>query len=232
MPNPQQRIHQGRAVVNRDWMAQHTGASRPTVNLWYTKRHAQPPEARHPEKAVTIDRVDYYDREEFEAFHARWQERKHHRVLPTGAALYEGDIADLVSINDATRWFHFAGPGVIRKYLTANPDYFPRPAGTLPGTSGRQVPAFRRADLQAFDQNRTGDNTGTSGRKPGTAQRREPTAETETRVTHAIAYLRDAGGYHRGAGAALAAQHDEPAWKWERAVKEARARLDTEHTDS
>jgi hypothetical protein len=224
-PNPQERIHQGRAVVNRDWMVQRTGASRPTVNLWYTQRHKQPEEARHPEKAVTIDRIDFYDREQFETFYAALQQRKHERILPTNPALYEGHGEELISINDAAALLGFAGPGVIRKYLSAKPDYFPHPAGTVEGPSGRPIPAFRRTDLQDFDRSRTGDNTKTSGRRPGTPQRRGPSATTEARITEALTYLREVGGHHRGAGAELAARHNEPTWKWQRAVREARTRL-------
>src|SRR5258705_9092652 len=62
-PNPQVRIHDGRPVVNRDWIVEYTGASRVTAALWYSKRNEVPDVAtgadgqgeqfaRHPEKAV------------------------------------------------------------------------------------------------------------------------------------------------------------------------------------
>jgi hypothetical protein len=40
--NPQVRIHNGRPVVNRDWIVEHTGASRVTAALWYSKRNEVP----------------------------------------------------------------------------------------------------------------------------------------------------------------------------------------------
>jgi hypothetical protein len=233
--NPQIRTLDGRAVVNRDWMAAHTGASRVTVNLWYAKRHEVPeietdadgkekPVARHPEKAVTVERVDFYDQAQFEDFYAGLQERKKSKVLPTDPELYDGDVEDRISINQAAEWFHFAGPGVIRKYLKANPGYFPEPPGTVEGPTGRQIPAFRRGDLQDFDRKRTGDNTGTAGRPAG-PQRRDRKPQTEQLIATALAYLREIGGYHRGVAAELAERHNEPTWKWERAVREARNQL-------
>ncbi|WP_127355941.1 hypothetical protein [Actinacidiphila soli] len=232
-PNPQVRIFNGRPVVNRDWMVEHTGASRVTVGLWYAKRDEVPanletgaegtptPVARHPDKAVTIERVDFYDQEQFEAFYAGLQERKKSKVLPTDPALYDGDADERISINQAAQWFHFAGPGVIRKYLKANPGYFPEPAGTVAGPTGRQIPTFHRADLQDFDRKRTGDNTGTAGRPAG-PQHRDRKPQTEQRINTALDYLREIGGYRRGVAAELADRHNEPAWKWERPVKEAR----------
>ncbi|MDX6352753.1 MAG: hypothetical protein QOF84_7543 [Streptomyces sp.] len=232
--NPQVRTYNGRPVVNRDWMVEHTGASRVTVALWYSKRDEVPNAAteadgkteqvvRHPEKAVTIERVDFYDQEQFEAFYAGLQERKKKKVLPTDPELYDGDVEDRISINQAAEWFHFAGPGVIRKYRNANPGYFPEPVGTVEGPTGRQIPAFRRADLQDFDRKRTGDNTGTAGRPAG-PQRRNRKPETQQRIATALAELRE-DGYHRGVAAELAERANEPTWKWERAVKEARNQL-------
>jgi hypothetical protein len=90
--NPQVPTHNGRTVVNRDWMAEHTGASRVTVNLWYAKREVPEAETgadgtpkpvpRHPEEAVTIDRVDFYDQEQFFSFYIGLQERKKEQGAP------------------------------------------------------------------------------------------------------------------------------------------------------
>lgn len=223
-PNPQVRTHDGRTVVNRDWMVERTGASKVTVALWYSKRDEQPAEARHPEKAVTTDRVDFYDQEQFETFYIALMERKKNKVLPTDPALYDGDPDDLISINLTAEWFHFAGAGVIRKYLKANPGYFPEPADTVEGPSGRPIPAFRRVDLQDFDRRRTGDGTGAAGRPTG-PQVRPRRPQTEQRIATALTRLRKSGTYYRGMAAELAAEHGEPAWKWERAVKEARNQL-------
>ncbi|QKV90388.1 hypothetical protein HUT19_41090 [Streptomyces sp. NA02950] len=226
----------GRAVVNRDWMVKRTGAARVTVNLWYRKRHEAPEYMtddegnevkvpRHPEKKMKIRRVDFYDEREFEAFYAALQLRKKQKVLPTSPDLYEGDVEDRISINQAAEFFHFAGPNVIRKYLKDNPGYFPDSVGTVEGPSGRQIPAFRRGDLQDFDRKRQGDNTGTAGRPEGHPQSRERKPETEERIATALAFIREQGGHRRGMGAQLAARHNEPTWKWERAVKEARMKL-------
>jgi hypothetical protein len=68
------------------------------------------PVARHPDKAVTIERIDFYDQEQFEAFHTGLQERKKKKILPTDPALYEGNAEDRISINQAAEWFNFAGP--------------------------------------------------------------------------------------------------------------------------
>ncbi|MFJ8621171.1 hypothetical protein ACIRD4_36010 [Streptomyces clavifer] len=68
------RVVEGRAVVSRAWITRYTGAGRSTVARWYALRHEQPEERRHPERVVTIDRVDYYDQEAVEAFWAAHQE--------------------------------------------------------------------------------------------------------------------------------------------------------------
>ncbi|MFW3477152.1 hypothetical protein ACN24M_39465 [Streptomyces microflavus] len=46
------------------------GCGRSTAARWYALRHEQPQERRHPERVVTIDRVDYYDQAEVERFWA------------------------------------------------------------------------------------------------------------------------------------------------------------------
>ncbi|MFE9912528.1 hypothetical protein [Streptomyces clavifer] len=68
------RVVEGRAVVSRAWITRYTGAGRSTVARWYALRHEQPEERRHPELVVTVDRVDYYDQAEVEAFWAAHQE--------------------------------------------------------------------------------------------------------------------------------------------------------------
>ncbi|MDF6023133.1 hypothetical protein [Streptomyces sp. JH34] len=66
-------VVEGRAVVSRAWIVAYTGAGRSTVARWYALRHEQPEGRRHPERVVTIDRVDYYDQAEVEAFWAAHQ---------------------------------------------------------------------------------------------------------------------------------------------------------------
>ncbi|MCX5206096.1 hypothetical protein OG897_32380 [Streptomyces sp. NBC_00237] len=219
---------EGREYVSREWIAEHTGASKWTVGTWYTKRDEQPEEARFPEKGVTIERVDYFERQAVERFYATHQNRKKAKVLPADPALHSGDPQELIPLNEAARLLGFTDGGVIRKYLSANPGYFPEPAGSLPAGRGQTARAFRRGDLQDFDRKRTNDTTGVSGRRPGEGtEPRGTSAETERRVTVAQEYLRETGGWKRGAGAALAARQGEPAWKWERAMKEARKRQES-----
>ncbi|MFF8367209.1 hypothetical protein ACF05F_35235 [Rhodococcus erythropolis] len=68
------RVHEGRWVVNRAWIMQHTGASAATVARWYAQRAQQPPQRRHPEVACTVGRAHYFDQEAVESFWAAWQE--------------------------------------------------------------------------------------------------------------------------------------------------------------
>ncbi|MGI5048430.1 hypothetical protein ACM9HD_34075, partial [Streptomyces sp. JAC25] len=56
------------------WITRHTGADRSTVARCYALRHEQRPERRHPERRITIDRIDYYDQEAVEAFWAAHQQ--------------------------------------------------------------------------------------------------------------------------------------------------------------
>ncbi|MFE9912917.1 hypothetical protein [Streptomyces clavifer] len=67
------RVIGDRAVVSRAWITRYTGAGRSTVARWYALRHEQPEGRRHPERVVTVDRVDYYDQEAVEAFWAAHQ---------------------------------------------------------------------------------------------------------------------------------------------------------------
>lgn len=54
--------------MSRAWIMRHTGVGRSTVARCYALRHEEPPEHRHPERVITIDRNDYYDQEAVEAF--------------------------------------------------------------------------------------------------------------------------------------------------------------------
>lgn len=228
-PNPQTLVIDGRTLVNRDWIIERTGAGRSTATLWYAKRDEQPDGARHPEKATTIDRIDYYDQEAFEAFYAALQERKKATVHDVDPALYDGDVDDWISINVAADWFGFRGPTTIHKYLHANPGYFPAPVGTVEGPTGRPIRAFRRGDLQGFDRSRTGKGRiGAAGRKPGPRPSRGRSTQVTQRIETAVAYLKEIGGYRRGVAAELAAHRGDPTWKWERAVKEARNLLQSD----
>ncbi|MGC9479257.1 hypothetical protein ACP4I1_34625 [Streptomyces sp. WG4] len=67
------RIHDGRWVVNRSWVMEHTGASEATVNRWYVQRDRYPEERRFPEVACTLNRTHYYAQEAVEAFWEAWK---------------------------------------------------------------------------------------------------------------------------------------------------------------
>lgn len=230
--NPKTARVDGRTAVNRDWIRQETGAKLSTAKRWYAKRADQPEEARHPEKLATIDRVDYYDREEFMRFYTALEERKKESVLPTDPQLYAGGPDDWISINEATELFHFATPGTIRKYLSDFPGYFPAPVGTVEGLRDRPIPAFRRFDLQQFDQQRTGTGpvgvgTGRPTNSSGTAQRHP---KTLFRVKVAREQMERSGGWYRGVATELARRHGElkSLNLWSKAVQEARKELDGE----
>lgn len=68
------RVHEGRWVVSRAWVAGLTGASAATLARWYAERHAQPEGRRHPEVVHTVRRTHYFDQEAVEAFWAAWQQ--------------------------------------------------------------------------------------------------------------------------------------------------------------
>lgn len=68
------RIVDGRWVVSRAWVMEHTGASAATVARWYAQREHYPAERRFPEVVCTLDRTHYYDQEAVEAFWAAWRE--------------------------------------------------------------------------------------------------------------------------------------------------------------
>ncbi|MFF0746617.1 hypothetical protein ACFYVL_40135 [Streptomyces sp. NPDC004111] len=215
----------GREFVSREWMARYAGASKGAVATWYKKRDEQPEESRFPEKAHKVDRVDYFDREAFERFHAAHMARKEQAVLPAAPELHTGDPEELVPLREAARMLGFSNGSVIRKYLSSNSGYFPEPTGTVIVEGGQSARAFRRSDLQNFDNRRTGDNTGAAGRPKGGHPARGISPKVEQRIAVAEEYLKKIGGWRRGAGAALAARLQEPEWKWNRAVAEARARL-------
>ncbi|MFF3975085.1 hypothetical protein ACFYZ6_35260 [Streptomyces rubiginosohelvolus] len=68
------RVIDGRALVSRAWICRYTGAGRSTVARWYALRREQPEGLGHPERVITLDRVDFYDQRAVEAFWAAHQE--------------------------------------------------------------------------------------------------------------------------------------------------------------
>lgn len=164
--NPQRRLVGGRAVVNRDWIREFTGASAGTAARWYKVRDEQPEKHRHPEKE-RIDKKDFYDEQRFRDFYTWFQEQKASKAHKADPELYELSPKTVVSINKAAQLLNFAGASVIRKYRQANPGYFPDSVGEVEGPTGRMIPAFRVGDLQDFDRGRTGETLGKAGRRPG-----------------------------------------------------------------
>jgi hypothetical protein len=238
--NPQRRVVGGRAVVNRDWIREFTGASVGTAARWYKVRDEQPEEHRHPEKE-RIDGTDFYDEELFRAFYTWFQQDKASKVLKADPELYELNPADVVSINKAAALLNFTGASVIRKYRRDNPGYFPDSVEDVEGPTGRMIPGFRVGDLQDFDRGRTGDKLGKAGRRPGPqpdAAVGRPSALEEALAAELSAYTReelsatqlaekyvaeaiDRDGYHPGLAAELSVQYGGPQRSWEYVVRNA-----------
>ncbi|MFJ8313989.1 MULTISPECIES: hypothetical protein [unclassified Streptomyces] len=240
--NPQRRVVGDRAVVNRDWIREFTGASVGTAARWYKVRDEQPEEHRHPEKE-RIDGTDFYDEQQFRAFYTWFQQEKANKVLKADPELYRTDPEDAVSINTAAKWLGFSGPSAIRKYLRDNPDYFPKPlAEPVEGPTGRMIPGFRVGDLQDFDKKRTGDKLGKAGRRPGPQDNAavgrpsaleealaaqlsahaddEPLTATQLAEQYAAEAI-DRDGYHPGLAAELSVQYGGPQRSWEYVVRNA-----------
>ncbi|MFF2852997.1 hypothetical protein ACFVT5_42965 [Streptomyces sp. NPDC058001] len=239
--NPQRRLVGGRAVVNRDWIREFTGASVGSAARWYKVHLDQPEEHRHPEKE-RIDGKDFYDERQFRDFYEWFQKEKASRVLKADPALYELGPEDVVSINEAAELLNFSGASVIRKYQQANPGYFPDSAGGVEGPTGRLIPGFRAGDLQDFDRRRTGDKLGKAGRRPGPQSGAavgrpsaleealaaelnartggEPLTATQLAEQYATeAIARD--GYRPGLAAELSVQYGGPQRSWEYVVRNA-----------
>lgn len=240
--NPQRRVIGDRAVVNRDWIREFTGASAGTAARWYKLRLEQPEEHRHPEKE-RIDGTDFYDEQQFRDFYTWFQQEKASKVLKADPELYELDPEDVVSINKAAELLKFSGPSVIRKYRQANPGYFPEPVDEpVQGPTGRMIPGFRVGDLQGFDRKRTGDKLGKAGRRPGPQPEApvgrpsaleealaaelsahaggEPLTATQLAEQYATEAI-DRDGYHPGLAAELSVQYGGPQRSWEYAVRNA-----------
>lgn len=240
--NPQRRAVGDRAVVNRDWIREFTGASVGTAARWYKVRLEQPEEHRHPEKE-RIDGTDFYDEQQFRDFYSWFQQDKASKVLKADPELYQADPEDVVSINTAAKWLGFNGASAIRKYLKDNPDYFPKPlAEPVEGPTGRMIPGFRVGDLQDFDKKRTGDKLGKAGRRPGPqadAAVGRPSALEEALAAELSAHAGgdpltatqlaeqyaaeaiDRDGYHPGLAAELSVQYGGPQRSWEYVVRTA-----------
>ena len=238
--NPQRRLVGGRAVVNRDWIREFTGASVGTAARWYKVRDEQPKEHRHPEKE-RIDGTDFYDEQQFRDFYTWFQEEKASKVLKADPELYELGPEDVVSINKAAQLLNFSGPSVIRKYHQANPGYFPPSVGEVEGPTGRMIQAFRVGDLQDFDRKRTGDKLGKAGRRPGPQSEAavgRPSALEEALAAELSTYTREElsatqlaeqyaaeaierDGYHPGLAAELSVQYGGPQRSWEYVVRNA-----------
>ncbi|WP_210581925.1 hypothetical protein [Streptomyces sp. GESEQ-4] len=238
--NPQRRLVGGRAVVNRDWIREFTGASVGSAARWYKVRNEQPKEHRHPEKE-RIDGTDFYDEQQFRDFYAWFQQEKASKVLKADPELYELAPEAVVSINKAAELLNFNGASVIRKYQQANPGYFPDSVGEVEGPTGRMIQAFRVGDLQDFDRKRTGDKVGKAGRRPGPqpeAPVGRPSALEEALAAELSAYTREElsatqlaeqyaaerierDGYHPGLAAELSVQYGGPRASWEYVVRNA-----------
>ncbi|MGA5454531.1 hypothetical protein ACPCVO_49045 [Streptomyces umbrinus] len=238
--NPQRRVVGGRALVNRDWIREFTGASVGTAARWYKVRDEQPKEHRHPEKE-RIDGTDFYDEQQFRTFYTWFQQDKASKVLKADPELHELNPADVVSINKAAALLNFTGASVIRKYRRDNPGYFPDSVGQVEGPTGRMIPGFRVGDLQDFDRNRTGDKLGKAGRRPGpqdaapvgrpsalegalaaelSAYTREELSATQLAETY-VAEAIERDGYHPGLAAELSVQYGGPQSSWEYVVRSA-----------
>ncbi|MHB9856695.1 hypothetical protein [Streptomyces sp. YIM S03343] len=239
--NPQRRLVGGRAVVNRDWIRELTGASVGTAARWYKVRDEQPEEHRHPEKE-RVDGKDFYDEQQFRDFYTWFQEQKASKVLKADPELYELDAETVVSINLAAELLGFAGASTIRKYQQANPGYFPDSVGEVEGPTGRMIQAFRVGDLQDFDRGRTGDKLGKAGRRPGPqpeAPVGRPSALEEVLAAELSAHAGgepltatqlaerfageaiDRDGYSPGLAAELSVQYGGPQRSWEWVVRNA-----------
>ncbi|MEY9998118.1 hypothetical protein ABIE67_010239 [Streptomyces sp. V4I8] len=238
--NPQRRLIGDRAVVNRDWIREFTGASVGTAARWYKIRLEQPEKHRHPEKE-RIAGTDFYDETQFRSFYTWFQQEKASKVLRADPELHELDPETLVSINKAAELLNFSGPSVIRKYLNNNPDYFPKPLPEpVEGPTGRMIPGFRVGDLQDFDRKRTGDKLGKAGRHPGpqpeapvgrpsalvgalaaelsTRAGSEPLTATQLAEQYAAEAI-ERDGYHPGLAAELSVQYGGPQRSWEYVVR-------------
>ncbi|WP_327749968.1 hypothetical protein [Streptomyces europaeiscabiei] len=239
--NPQRRLVGGRAVVNRDWIRELTGASVGTAARWYKVRDEQPKEHRHPEKE-RIEGTDFYDEQQFRDFYAWFQEEKASKVLKADPELYELTPETVVSINKAAELLGFAGASTIRKYQQANPGYFPDSVGEVEGPTGRMIQAFRVGDLQDFDKKRTGEKLGKAGRRPGPQPEApvgrpsaleevlaaelsahaggEPLTATQLAERFAAEAI-ERDGYRPGLAAELSVQYGGPQRSWEWVVRNA-----------
>jgi hypothetical protein len=239
--NPQRRIIGDRAVVNRDWIREFTGASIGTAARWYKIRLEQPEQHRHPEKE-RIDGADFYDEQQFRDFYTWFQNEKQSKVLKADPELYELAPEDVVSINKAAQLLGFKGPSTIRKYVKDNPGYFPDSVGEVEGTTGRMIPGFRVGDLQDFDRKRTGDKLGKAGRRPGPQPQApvgrpsaleealaaeltaradgEPLTATQLAEQFAAEAI-ERDGYHPRLAAQLSVQYGGPQRSWEYVVRNA-----------
>jgi hypothetical protein len=239
--NPQRRVIGGRAVVNRDWIREFTGASVGTAARWYKIRLEQPAEHRHPEKE-RVDGADFYDEKQFRAFYTWFQNEKQSKVLKADPELHKLGPETVVSINKAAQLLGFQGPSTIRKYVKDNPGYFPGSVGEVEGPTGRMIPGFRVGDLQDFDRKRTGDKLGKAGRRTGPqaeapvgrpsaleevlaaelSARAEGEPLTATQLAEQFAAEAiDRDGYHPGLAAELSVQYGGPQRSWEYVVRNA-----------
>jgi hypothetical protein len=241
--DPQRRVVGGRAVVNRDWIREFTGASAGTAARWYKIRLEQPEEHRHPEKE-RIDGADFYDEQQFLDFYRWLQNEKQSKVLKAAPELYELAPETVVSINKAAQLLGYKDASTIRKYMKDNPGYFAPSVGVIEGPTGRMIPSFRVGDLQDFDQKRTGDKLGKAGRRPGPQEKAsvgrpsaleevlaaelstrsgdEPLTATQLAEQYAAEAI-ERDGYHPSLAAELSVQYGGPQRSWEYVVRNARA---------
>lgn len=188
-----QRSIGGRVAVDRDGVAAHTGAARPTVNHWHLHRDR----FGFPE-GFTHDGGEWFWLDDVEAFHAAHRASKLAELTEVDRS---GSPTELVTSGGAAAILGYRSYRNLPDELIDNPDEFEELSG------GRIRRFWYRRTVWAFADGRTGRQS--TGRTPGTGTGpRKPHPYADDPRLHAAADLlaeaREAGRDRRGLGVELA----------------------------
>ena len=166
----QQRQHTAGLVTRAD-LENRSGLARSTLERLWALRE----ENEHPAPVKTLDRVMYWDPDQWDTWYDGYKKRTQRRAIRPDRA---GDPDDLLTLAQAARVLGVT-PVSLAHHPTRMPRGWPEPARQEPLPSGRPRRLYRRADIWTYADTRTaaGPHRKHPSRKPRSADPTDPTSD-------------------------------------------------------
>ncbi|WP_327687159.1 hypothetical protein [Streptomyces sp. NBC_00467] len=134
-------------LVSRADLENRTGLARSTLDRMWALRE----DNGHPEPVKTLDRVMYWDPDQWDTWYADYKKRTQRRELHPDRT---GNPDDLLTLAQAARLLGVK-PASIAHYPTRMPRGWPQPAEEDELPRGRIRRRYRRADIWTYAETRT-----------------------------------------------------------------------------